>query len=307
MALSEYMKTLQGFIRDRGQREMNPEDLRRYINRARREIAERAQCVRILTPISGPITQIQVTAAGTGYTAPTVTISTPDQPSGALPNPSGIQATATAQQIGGKISNISMTNGGDGYFQPVVTINDPTGTGATAVAITSPLNSTAFQQEVYTFSNVPLSQFPGIRNILAVKSVSIIYANYRYSLPCYSFSTYQAMIRQYPRQYIYVPTMCAQFGQGSSGSLYLYPIPSQAYNMEWDCICIPSDLSNDNDYEAIPDPWTDAVPMGAAVYVYEELQNWNVAKYYQNKYDDYVHRYSSYARPGRATSLYGRY
>lgn len=305
--LFDYVQTVQGFVRDRASRELNYADLVRYVNRARREIAERAQCVRILTPISGPITAIQVTAGGTGYTAPVVTISAPDSPSGALPNPAGLQATATAQQIGGVISNISVSDGGDGYFAPVVTITDPTGTGATATASTVPLNSLQFQQEVYEFSNAPISQFPGVKSIFAVKSVSIIFANYRYSLPCYDFSTYQSMIRQYPRQYIYIPTLCAQRGQGSNGSLYLYPISSATYQMEWDAFAIPSDLQTDQDYEAIPDPWTDAVAIGAAKWAFLELQAYNNARYWSDEFESYCHKFSSYARPGRPTNPYGRY
>ena len=305
--LSKYLQDLQGFVRDRGQKVLNPTDLIGYINRTRREIAERTQCVRVLTPVSGPITQIQVTAAGIGYTAPTVTITPPDQPSGTLPTPAGAQATATAQQIGGHISNISVVNGGSGYFQPQVTINDPTGTGATATAITSPINVTAYQQEVYPFSQAALGGIPGVDHVFAVKSVSIIFAQYRYSLPCYSFSTYQAQIRNYAQSFLYVPTICAQYGQGANGSLYLYPIASQPYQLEFDCFCVPSDLKTDQDYEAIPSPWTDAVAMGAAVYAYEEMQAFNNARYWYEKFETYVHKYSQYARPGRIINPYGNY
>lgn len=305
--LNSYLQTLQGFIRDRAQRNINPTDLISYINRARREIALRSQSVRVLTPVSGGIQNIQVTAGGTGYTNPTVVISAPDSPSGAPPFPAGAQAIATATQVGGVIRNISVDFGGDGYFQPTVTITDPTGTKATATATTNPINVTAAQQEIYQFSRAPLQTFPGVDSIFAVKSVSMIYANYRYSLPCYDFSTYQALIRQYPRQYLYVPTVFGQHGQGTAGTLYMYPIPSTAYLMEWDCLCLPSDLTTDQDPEIIPSPWIDAVPIGAAVYCYEELQNWNTARYYQEKFDSYCHRYSQYARPGRATNLNGRF
>ena len=304
--LNQYLQTVQGFVRDRGQKVLNPTDLISYINRVRREVAERAQCVRILTPVSGPITTIQVLTAGHGYTNPTITISVPDAPSGALPFPAGAQATADVQQIGGMISNISLVQGGDGYFQPTVTINDPTGTGATATAFTSPINVTQFQQEIYEFKNVPLQRFPGIDSIFAVKSVSIIYANYRYSLPCYSMTEYQSSIRQYPRAYLYVPTMCAQYSQGNQGSIYMYPIPSQPFQMEWDALCIPASLVTDNDYEAIPAPWTDAIPMGAAMFAFAELQNYSASNFWKDRFEEYCHKYSIYARPGRLINPYGR-
>jgi hypothetical protein len=257
--------------------------------------------------MSGAIVSINITNAGTGYTAPVVTISAPDQPNGAQPFPAGAQATATAQIILGSLSNRAVNFGGSGYTFPQVTITDPTGTGATATANVQPINVTQASQEVYPFSAVPLNIFPGVGEIIFVRSVSFIYANYRYSLPCYPFSTYQAFIRQYPRQYLYVPTMCAQLGQGSNGSLYMYPIPSTIYQMEWDCCCIPRDLDDDSSFEAIADPWTDCVPMGAAIYAYEEMQNLNAAMYYRKKFDDYCNRYSAYTRPGRVTNPYGRW
>jgi len=307
MVLSDYMKTLQGFLRDRKQQNMNPQDLVLYLNRSRREIALRTQSIRVLTPISGSILTIQVIAGGSGYTAPVVTIGTPDFPNGAKPFPAGRQAVATAQFIGGVISNVSIVDGGSGYFQPTAKITDPHGTGAVLVASVNPINVTAFQQEIYNFSDVPLQGFPGVDGIFAVKSVSMIYANYRYSLPCYDFSTYQAHIRQYPTQYSYIPTVFGQFGQGKNGSLYMYPIPSTTYQMEWDCFCSPADLTTDSDYEAIPQPWQDAVPYFAAHLSYLELQNFNAAKFYLDLYDNMVHRYSSYARPGRTINPYGRY
>ena len=279
----------------------------RYVNRARREIALRTQCIRILTPIAGQIESIAVTNPGSGYTNPIVTISPPDAPNGMQPYPGGLQATAVAQQIGGQISNVSVSGGGDGYFQPQATLNDPTGTGAVLVPHITPISQTQGNQEVYRFADIPLAQFPGVGAVFAVQSISIIYANYRYSLPCYPFSVYQSMIRQYPRQYLFVPTISGQYGQGTNGSLYLYPIASARYQIELDCFCLPTPLSDDQQFESLAEPWTDCVPMGAAVYAYEELQNLNSATYWQRKFDDYTHRFSAHARPGRVTNPYGRW
>jgi hypothetical protein len=307
MPLFDYMRQVQRFVRDSTQMYVDPEDIRDYVNRARRELAGRTQCIRVLTPIAGAVTQIQVNSGGSGYTNPTVSISLPDAPDGSAAFPLGAQASATAVVIGGAIVSINVTFGGYGYFQPVVTITDPTGTGATATALTSPINVTANGQEVYAFNNIDLSRFPGVGPIIAVKSVSILYANQRYSLSIYSFSTYQAKIRLYPYQYYYVPTVGAQYGQGANGSFYMYPVASQPYQMEWDCFCYPQDLLDDNSVEAVPLPWTDAVPWGATSYAFAELQNLNAAEYYSKKFDDYIAKYSLIARPGRASNIYGRW
>ena len=305
--LFSYLMQVQRFLRDGNQDLVNPADLITLVNRARREIAMRTQSIRIMPPVSGSIMSATVTAGGSGYTAPVVTITPPDFPGGAARYPRGAQATATATVVGGQIVVVDITFGGYGYFQPQITITDPTGVGATAAPVLSYINQTIAGQEQYQFSAVDLTQFPGVGSIFAVKSVSLIFSSYRFSIPVYSFSTYQAQIRNYPYQYEYVPTVGAQVGQGVNGSLYLYPLASQAYQMEWDCFCLPDDLLADQDYEALPPPWTEAVPYFATHLAYLELQNLNAAKYYEDQFEKRVHGYSAYARPGRATNISGRW
>lgn len=306
--LFDYLKQTQRFIHDSAQHFVNPEDLKVYVNRARREIAMRTQAIRRVPPISGSIMQIGVTAQGSGYTAPVVTISPPDFPNGMPPSPSGRQATAIATVIGGAIDSINIVDGGSGYFQPIVTITDATGTGAVvAVSKLTPMNLLQQGQELYPFSSVDMSSFPGVGAIYAVHSISILYANYRYSLPVYSFSVYQAKIRQYPFQYQWVPTVATQLGQGAGGQLLVYPIPSQPYQWEWDSFCLPLDLDDDGDYEALPAPWTDGVPYFAAHLAMLEMQNMNSARMYLELFDRQVSRYSQAARPSRVTNIYGRW
>ncbi len=305
-----YLQQTQRFLREQKQDFMNPDDLRVYINRARREVAGRTQCIRRLTPISGQITDGTIVTGGSGYVTPVATITPPDFPSGYGNNPNGLQAVVSLNAQGGVITDLIVENGGDGYFQPIVTITDATGpgTGAAATLNLSPINTLNIGQEVYPFSSIYLGNWPGVDTVHAIKSASVIYANYRYTLPMYSFSTYQANIRQYPVLYQYVPTFCSQFGQGAGGSFYAYPLPSQTYQWEFDCFCLPTDMTLDNSIpEAIPQPWTDAVPYFAAHLAYCELQNWNAAKFYGEEFDKRTLGYSSYARPGRSVNPYGRY
>ena len=102
--LFDYQKDLQRFVRDKDQALISPEDLRVYINRARREIAMKAQCIRVLPPTSGAIVGWNVQTGGSGYTsAPTCVVTPPDYPNGQLPFPDGKQALATAIVQGGVI------------------------------------------------------------------------------------------------------------------------------------------------------------------------------------------------------------
>src|SRR5262245_29253650 len=177
--LNEYMQQVQRFLRDAKQEMLNPEDLTSYINRARREIAMKAQCIRVLTPISGSITGWSLTAGGSGYTAPTLTVSEPDFPSGRAPNPDGLQATATFTLLAGEITGIFSQEGGSGYFAPTLTIEDSTGSGAAATAELSYINELTAAQEVYNFEDIDLSMNPGCEAVFHVLSLNLIYSNYR--------------------------------------------------------------------------------------------------------------------------------
>jgi hypothetical protein len=306
-SLNFYLKAAQKLLHEKRQEELNPRDLIDYINEGRREVAERTQCVRRLTPISGSISGWTVTNGGSGYTAPTFTVSAPDFPSGNPINPNGLQATATGTISGGVITAIYSQTGGSGYFQPQLTITDATGKGATATPIIPGVNKLNPGQESYNFSDIDVSMFPGVASIFAIKSVSVIYSNYRYSLPMYSFSTYQAKIRQFPFQFEYVPCFASQFGQGNQGSFYAYPIPSQVYQWEFDLFCEPQDLIDDQSVDVIPNPWSDVVQYWAAFKGYLEMQNANMARFYMDLFDSMTLRKSNYARIGRVTNPYGRY
>jgi hypothetical protein len=305
-----YLQQVMRLLRAQKQELNNPADLLSYINIARREVAGRTQCIRRLTPISGPIAQLQITAGGSGYVSPQIAITPPDFPSGYGANPNGLQATAEIVEVGGVITSVVLTNGGDGYFQPIVTITDSAGigSGAEVTATTVPINTLNEGQEVYNFSDIYVGAWPGVDSVYMIKSVSVVYTNYRYSLPMYAFSVYQAMIRQYPFQYQYVPSFSSQFGQGSGGSFYHYPLPSQTYQIEYDCFCLPLEMTMDNGIpEAIPQPWNDAVQFYAAQLAFQELGNFNSAKYYEQQFDKMTLGFSAQARPGRVTNPYGRY
>lgn len=303
-----YLQQTQRFLREANQELINAQDLIEYINRARREVAMRAQCIRRLTPISGQIIGWSVTATGSGYSQhPTLTITAPDFPSGQGPFPNGAQATASALVQSGTISAIASDYGGYGYFQPQMTITDATGTGASASPVLSFINQAVQGVEVYNFSDVNLDMYPGVLSIYRIQSVSLLFSQFRYSLSVYDFSTYQSLIRNWSQQWQYVPAVCAQYGQGVGGSFYFYPLPSQQYQVEFDCFCLPSDLVNDLSDEAIPAPWTDAVPYFAAHLGYLEIQNMNRAMGYLDLFDKMIQRYSDYARVGRRVNAYGRY
>ncbi len=307
MPLNDYLQQCQRFLREAKMEYLNPTDLVEYINRGRREVAERTQCIRRLTKSSGAIISGSITSAGSLYTSPTLTITTPDFPSGALPFPNGAQATGSLSVAGGALTSVNITYGGSGYFQPVATITDSTGSGGSVAFQLSPINTLNQGQEVYPFSGIDMSWSPGVGAVFAIQSLSCLYSNYRFSIPVYDFSTYQSKIRNYARLYEYVPAFASQYGQGTDGSFYVYPLPSQTYQFELDCFCLPQDLTTNLSVDVIPQPWTDAVPYFAAHLAFAEIQQYNLASGYLDLFDKMLLRKSQAARIGRSITKYGRY
>lgn len=60
------------------------------------------------------------------------------------------------------------------------------------------------------------------------------------------------------------PAVWSQYGQGSTGSFYLDPIPDFVYTLTVDTVCLPIDLVDNVTVEAIPPLWQDAVSYFAA-------------------------------------------
>lgn len=135
-------------------------------------------------------------------------------------------------------------------------------------------NQTVAAQEVYTFAAVNALNIlgTGVASIEGVLGVSVSWGAQKPTLNQMVWSDFQARLRSYAFGLQNFPQVWAQYGQGVLGSIYLWPIPSQALAMDWDCYCLPIDLATDADPEAIPYPWTNCVKWYAAYLAYENAQ-----------------------------------
>lgn len=135
-------------------------------------------------------------------------------------------------------------------------------------------NQTVAAQEVYTFASVNALNIlgSGVASIEGVLNVSVSWGAQKPTLAQMVWSDFQARLRSYAFSLQNFPQVWAQYGQGVNGSIYLWPIPSQALAMDWDCWCLPVDLTSDSTPEAIPYPWTDAIKYYAAMLAYENSQ-----------------------------------
>lgn len=92
-----------------------------------------------------------------------------------------------------------------------------------------------------------------------------------------SFGELQALARIYSAGVFTFPFKAAIQGDGVNQILFLFPVPGQALEMEWDCSCLPKALYSENDYEAIPDPYRAAVKYFAAKFAYQGSQRFGAA------------------------------
>jgi hypothetical protein len=253
-----------------------------FINRARDKVAQDTQCVRFMPPSSGSFVSITVTNGGSGYTAPTVTISAPDAVGAGY-----TLATATATVVGGVITAITLTNVGSGYCFPNITITDTTGSGATTSYTLTSFLSTIPNQESYSLASASalIPSSAGIREIYGVQSVNVSWGSMIPQLRRRAFSDFQAKYRAWNIGAQNFPEVWSQYGQGSGGAIYVYPIPAQVSQMIWDCYCLPSFLVDDTSIDALPDPYSSAVQYYAAYLAYMNAQRRDDAEWMRSQYE----------------------
>ena len=128
----------------------------------------------------------------------------------------------------------------------------------------------------YGFANGFVRQYnSGVDEVFDVKQVAISWSSaMRPALDWYSWDDFQAYLRSYQNMLTSYPAIWSTLGDGETGNVFLYPTPSVATEMEWLCRCTPTALYTDDDYDAIPSPFSDAVKYYAAYLAYLSSQRW---------------------------------
>jgi hypothetical protein len=278
MALNQYLTDTALLLNDPNYLFFSQTTLTSYINRARNKVSQLTQCIRVLIPGTSSVTAVGLSNGGSGYTSPTVTVSSPDGMGG------GSTAILTVNVLGGVLTGVTVVSGGSGYVMtPTITISDPTGSGAVVGSITlSAAVKTVVGQEVYPFSAATAAvqvANPAAGSVFALQSISSSWGSMKPTLDYCSWTQFQAQYRAYNIGNQNYPSIWAQYGRGVGGAAYLWPIPGQVSQMDWDAYCNPIPLVNDTTAEAIPDPYTASVPYYAAHLAYLNAQRKDDAEY----------------------------
>lgn len=137
--------------------------------------------------------------------------------------------------------------------------------------------STVIDQRNYNFSaiNTGVSATNGIQGAINVRQIFYTVGQGLQFVNVRNWEWFVLYNMNTPVPESGAPREWSQYGQGSSGqntqsdasgSIYLDPPPDLVYQLTLDCQCYPIALTDNNTVEAIPWPWTDAVPFLAAYY-----------------------------------------
>lgn len=262
MALNSYLSLTRQLVNDPSSQRYTDTNLTTFINIGRSQLALKGQCVRFVFGLDG------IVFTGTFNNTTSVTSVSPaasaisDTITGASPwivanvNAPGIPQGTTISAFSGTTMTLSAASTVSGTFSFTV----------------SPPNVTVVNQETYaTPTNLCLTN--GVLNAIGVQAVAVNWGGYGsnlYTLIWNDWMNYQAYARQYPNV-SGNPWFWTRY-ENQNNSVFLRPIPSLAYPMQWSCTCSVVNLTTDSTPEAIPYSYTDAIPYFAAYLAYMSSQ-----------------------------------
>lgn len=142
--------------------------------------------------------------------------------------------------------------------------------GATPGSSTTTFNTiNGVEKYSYEYANAYVKkQNQNVKGIADVITVSVSWGGIRPTLDWLPWEDLQAYARSYNVGVTSYPFYWSTYGDGLRGQVWLFPIPTAALEMEWDCICVPTDIYADSDYEALPETFTNYVSFYAAHLAY---------------------------------------
>lgn len=138
------------------------------------------------------------------------------------------------------------------------------------------------------FANPYLNQqYAGLRGICDVVSVSGSWGGaVRPSLNWMPFEDFQAYCRSNVILVTNYPIVFTVFNDGEGGEIWLFPVPQQANEMEWDTLCTAGPIYNDDQFDAIPSPFHNGVKYYAAARAFEDSMRYGSAELMKARFED---------------------
>lgn len=244
-SLGWYLNDTSNLIHDQAYSFTSKDQLTRWVNEARRQVAQRTACVRRL--ITGQ------SAFGASAQAGSII-------------PGGMQPGA----LPGSAPNAQF-NATTNAFMTIPNVE-----------------RYPYQGFVNPFLQ---AQHAGVKSVIDTIACSVCWGggvggSPRPSLAWLPWEDLQAHGRAYATLVTSYPYWWSVYNDGEFGEIWMFPVPSFAMEIELDCFCIPKDLVTDEDFDAIPSGFTNAVKFGAAALYYISSRRYGQAQIMMDMFSD---------------------
>lgn len=282
--LNSYISQTQLLVHDTLGTLYTTTDITGYINLARSQLALEAECVRFNYGWDG----LQMTGTFTSGLTSVTAVTYPTSFADTITN--WVMVCPAVLTPGTTVANFNSV-------AQTITLSAPAVVSGTVSFIVGPPNNTSTLQEFYTIPNgnltggTPLVASTGVNGIIGVRTVTLNWGgaggSNAYMLDYWDWTSYSAYLRFYGQNGLQGnPAVWTRY----NNSVYLRPVPSQVYPMQWDCICSVVDMSSNTSPEAIPYPFTDAIPYYAAYMALLNAQRPADAQQMKERYEEYIKR-----------------
>jgi hypothetical protein len=131
------------------------------------------------------------------------------------------------------------------------------------------------------------ASYAGVDKIIDVGTVSVSWgASPLPALAWLPWDDLQAYARAYATLVTSYPYYWSVLNDGEHGEVWLFPVPSQQTWMEWDVYCAPKDINTDDDYDAVPPGFRNAVKFGATAMALRGKRLYADAEYMDGKFNE---------------------
>lgn len=185
---------------------------------------------------------------------------------------------------------------------------DPFPAGTVAGAASNTLQ-TIPGQERYPyfgfFNPYARAQYAGIEGIIDINSLSVNWGGaVRPTLAWLPWEDLQAYARAYATLINSYPYYWSCMDDGANGEVWMFPAPSTTGDIEADAYCIPKDLHSDNDYDAIPNGFSNSVKFLAAALAFMSSQRYAQAEKMEQEFANRLVTSRTAADRGKTPAFY---
>lgn len=156
------------------------------------------------------------------------------------------------------------------------------------------------------FNPYARAQYAGVEGIIDVNSLSVNWGGaVRPTLAWMAWEDLQAYARAYATLVTSYPYYWSVMDDGENGEVWMFPAPSTTGDIELDAYCVPKALYSDNDYDAIPNGFSNSVKFLAAALAFMSSQRYVQAEKMEQEFAQRITTSRTAADRGKTPNFYG--